>query len=410
MKKLAKYVWLLAGLLAFGACTKHDKTFDDVTPPDLNFDKATITGIVTDFQGNPLSNATVSSDEMTVNSDSDGVYQMEVPLGGDGLVTLTASYPGKNSKKAQVSLDTSKSEGLYHIFQQNFRLPSASNMVIFEDMAELSTETLDFNSVAQVKNIVTINPDFLTGSESFKMSLTYDQNEVGEASSKSAETMFYALLVEETSGTGLPNIEYELGLTLRDTTQEFVYVKQYDAVAKGWNDVPPSNIVLETDLLKIERAKVGTVYGLFGKVDIDLLSTEKTPIPCYPSNVDNLYGANPMTIPSVKFGYNVGVDINTAQVHTQIEGLLMERMVTDLGLLKTVVNYELPLNLILPIGTGADIKCYQFSSQIAYTTSTLNNKIPIIPLIIVLVLCLLPYSTADVEVTPYDRKHTGGSN
>lgn len=406
MKKLAKFVWLLAGLLVLGACSKHDGTLDDVTPPDVIINKALITGIVTDFPGHPLVNATVTSGSVTVNTDSRGVYQMEVTLGEADYVTLTASYPLKKSKTARLSLSTGRGTGKLFIFQQNFRLPEDRYVIFgvdttsnpYHSEALITNETLDSNSIAQVVNKATIYPEFLTGSEQFKMSVDYEDGESNDYS-KATERMFYSVLVEEISGTGLPHIEYDLEISLNEASQEHVQLMQYDANAKGWVLVPSSCIIHHAASAIITRAVVGVIYGLFGNVSIEQ-PVNNTAIPCNPDAVDNLYGSGPVQVPYTTFSYWTGVNIVTAQANNrndQLAGLLLERMVCDYGLLHYVQDCQFPLNLTLPIGTGCQIRAWQGLYKMKYQITYHYAKGDV-------------YGLTGVEVTTYNRQHTGGGN
>ena len=397
MKKLAKFVWLLAGLLVLGACSKHDGTLDDVTPPDVTINKAIITGIVTDFPGHPLENATVTSGSVTVNTDARGVYQMEVTLGEADYATLTASYPFKKSKTARVSLRIGRSMGKFYIFQQNFRLPEDKH-VIFNDSALITIETLDSNSIAQITNKAVIYPEFLTGTESFSMSLSYEDGEHNDYS-KATNRMFYSVLVEEISGTGLPHIEYDLEISLNEASQEHVQLMQYDDDAKGWVLVPSSCIIHHAASVIITRAVVGIIYGLFGNVDISGPLDQYT-IPCDPNAVDNLYGSSVVEVPFTRLSYWTGVDISTAQANNrndQLAGLLLERMVCDYGLLHYIENYEFPLNLTLPIGTGCYISAWQGHYDVTYRITYHYSRGDV-------------YGLTEVRVVTYNRQHTGGGN
>ena len=61
-------------MTGFIGCSDDDPNYDNVTPPAVVVAPNTLTGVITDNQGNPLSDAKVSLDATQVSTDAEGVF------------------------------------------------------------------------------------------------------------------------------------------------------------------------------------------------------------------------------------------------------------------------------------------------------------------------------------------------
>lgn len=65
----------VAGLaMGMAGCSDDDPDYDNVTPPQVAVAANTLTGVITDLSGEPLSGAIVTLGSVTASSNESGVY------------------------------------------------------------------------------------------------------------------------------------------------------------------------------------------------------------------------------------------------------------------------------------------------------------------------------------------------
>ena len=105
MKKLAKfgmYAFLGVALAtSLAGCSDDDPDYSKVTPPTVGISHS-ISGRVTNMDGNGLSAATVSMDGTSTQTNADGTFVFEGVAAGNH--TLSASASGKQTKETTVNV------------------------------------------------------------------------------------------------------------------------------------------------------------------------------------------------------------------------------------------------------------------------------------------------------------------
>lgn len=397
----SKIVWLLAIVLCLGACSKHEKDYEDVTPPTEPNGEYAITGHVTDYQGNVLYNATVQTSEgQSVKTDKDGVYFMAMPEPDPSKTySLTATYEGKKDVSKSVTL-TKQVGGM--IARQDFRLPSSSTVTTFlgDNEGDNTTEFIDHNDFAK-----TLVGAYVEGYEDevFQLELFYYNEDFGAVQETPDPTsgtfekdkLFFAANVTFAEGgkKDRADILYTLFLNFDTETQNHSIIRSFNN--GRWSDVPESQLTHEPNRVAINNAVLGVVYAAFCFTNITL-TPRTTPLVFNPSNVDNIYGSAPVVVPYTEFGYKVGVDLYMP-THCQLQALLLEVIAREFGLISHDRTYRWDVNLTLPVGTGVDFSGHQEYTHIAYKR---NGKIAEADL----------YGDLVYDATTYNHQHVGGGN
>ena len=339
----SRIVWLIAIVLCLGTCTKHDKDFNDVTPPVIAPVYA-ITGHVTDYQGHVLANATVQTTEgLSVKADKNGIYFMEMPVSESSTktYTLTASYEGKKDVSRNITL--AKQEGCL-IAHQDFRLPSSTVITFFGgNEGNVYNEYLDNNDLAK-----TLVGACIEGHEDevFQLELFYYNEDFG-ANPESTDPvngtfekdkLFFATKVTSAEGEkkDKDDVQYILFFDFDTKTQDNTIIRSF---SNGrWSDVPESQMAHESNRMTVNDAKLGVVYAAFCPTTITI-THEEIPLECNPSEVDNTYGTETIIVPYTEFNYKVGVDLEKP-AHCQLQALLLEVLAREYGSASHEVTYR----------------------------------------------------------------------
>lgn len=399
----SKIVWLLTMVSCLCACTKHDKSFDDVTPPVVEPVYA-ITGHVTDYQGHVLVDALIQTTEgQSVKTDKNGIYFMEMPEPESSKTyTLTASHEGKKDVSRNVSLI--EQEGCV-IVNQDFRLPSSTVITfIGGNEGNLNTECLDHNDFAK-----TLVGAYVEGheNENFQLELFYYNEHFGADSENTNLTsgtfemdkLFFAAKVTFAEVGKRDEVLYTLFFDFDTETQDNTIIRSF---SNGkWSVVPESQMIHESNRMVINSAELGVVYAAFCHTDITV--TEETiPFVCNPSEVNNIYGEAPIIVPYVDITYRVGVDLNMP-AHCQLEALLLEVIAREYGSISHEETYRWIFNdnsklLGLAIAVGIAVGIIGAGICLMIETSDAGNKIA------------KKYGQTIVKVNPYGNEHIGGGN
>lgn len=405
MKK-SKIFWLLAMALCLGACSKHEKFYNDVTPPVVGNSEYIVTGNVTDWSGNLLSDVTLLTTEgLSVKTNGEGVYLMTVPEPESSKTyTLTASYEDK--KDVSKSVTFTKQEGGM-IIQKNFRLPSDSTYTIFvggggETGGEIPTEFIDHNDFAR-----TLVGAYVDGYEdqTFQLDLFYCNEDFGAdpgdenptSGTFEKDNLFFASSVSYTEGekNGKDVIPYTLLFNFDNETKDNIVIRSF---SNGqWADVPAEQLVYseEEHVLSVNNALTGIVYAVFCYTTITL-TPQESPLSFNPSNVDNTYGTAPVTVPYTVFNYKVGVDLYMATT-CQLQALLLEVIARDFGLVSNNKSFKWNVDLTLPIGTGVNFSGNQAYTHIKYKKGLRTAEADL-------------YGDVTYKATTYNHQHVGGGN
>lgn len=403
MNKL-KIVWLLAVVLCLGACSKHDKDYTDVIPPVVGDAEYAITGIVTDYQGNVLANATVQTTEgQSVKADNEGVYFMPVPKPeSEKIYSLTASYEGKKDVSKNVTIKKMPGGMIAH---KDFRLPREHFVTFYGTSLDGYINSDFINQNDSAERLVSA---YIEGHEDdeFKLEIFYYNEHFGAvpedfssdptSGTFEKDKLFFASGVTFANGKDedKDDILYTLYFNFDTETQENVEIRMFNNGL--WSPVPETQMVHKPNKLTVNNARLGLIYAVFCPLTNITLTPRETPLSFDPSDVDNTYGYSPVTVPFTKFNYRIGVDLYLP-THCQLQSLLMEVLARDFGLVWHERTYKWNLNLALPIGTGVSFSGHQEYTHITYKKLFRKAEADL-------------YGDVIYKATTYNHQHVGGGN
>lgn len=390
MKKI-----LIYGMLAFlgvslSACHKHhDPSYDDVTPPEVAVAPNTLSGIVTDMQGNPIAGATVRLGSESATTGKNGVYEFGNVT--EGTYTLSAS--AKDMFEATGSLTVAKSATTRH-YVWNATLARVNKTSFNVTVAgggqgQVESDALKGNDEGKVDISVNVPDNVVPEDTEISITPIYTEASASVRSAAEEET----LLIGATMACSNPSLtlsqDIELTFALDSSIASSVTTKKY--VNGRWVEAPHSvtdgNVVIST--------RDFTSYGIFLKVNVSTtLSTEK--LVFAQSQWDNLYGRNDMNVEEASFSYKIGTQI-TSKATNKLEGLLIEHLARLFGTTVTEAQGSYPINVTLPVGTALTVEGAQERSDV---TVSANSKS----------VTGTSYGTVNVRVTTYNRNHNGGGS
>lgn len=390
MKKI-----LIYGMLAFlgvslSACHKHhDPSYDDVTPPEVAVAPNTLSGIVTDMQGNPIAGATVRLGSESATTGENGVYEFGNVT--EGTYTLSASAKDMFEATGSLTVDKSATTRHYVWNATLARVNKTSFNVTVADggQGQVESDALKGNDEGKVDISVNVPDNVVPEDTEISITPIYTEASASVRSAAEEET----LLIGATLACSDPSLslsqDIELTFALDSSIASSVTTKKY--VNGRWVEAPHSvtdgNVVIST--------RDFTSYGIFLKVNVSTtLSTEK--LVFAQSQWDNLYGRNDMNVEEASFSYKIGTQI-TSKATNKLEGLLIEHLARLFGTTVTEAQGSYPINVTLPVGTALTVEGAQERSDV---TVSANSKS----------VTGTSYGTVNVRVTTYNRNHNGGGS
>lgn len=392
--KLIVLAALAAGIMAVG-CTVHDPSYDDVVVPVVELKSITLTGVVSDKEGNPLSGATIEVGGKTVVTNADGIYIVTLDASGD--YTVTASATGKYARSADLTVELSE---VAQTVVQNFVLSSVVTVVFSsEENAEEDTQYIEQNDPAVVTITGTVTTETEEGAQ-FAIDIFYDESEipsskaVASKASVTEEMVLFGFNFRQISGT--PGATATFTVSINKDVQDNVKVKKLNEATGTWMPV-----VFESSdgFITIHNAEVG-YFAVFCDITKEEIARTAA-VSIDPSNVDNLYGGIPKTVSQISYSYYTGVDIDPAQAKKeddQMKALLLEKLAYDYGVSEAKkVDITQNVSFTVPVGTAVSFHGSQVLYDIVYSKGAKKAVGTV-------------YGDVTVGYTSYNRRHDGGSN
>lgn len=382
MKKLAKLGALLfiGATLSAGMVSCNNEYPTVVTPPAVE-ETHTISGMITDRQGNPLEGVTVKvtgTTEATVTTQSNGYYIF--PDVKVGTYTVTASATGR-LEATTTAVISNTSDGMNAVWNVMLLKEDAgtsinvSNGVAAE--GSLITESLKGNDEGKVEIDAEVPADALDDTSddiSIVMVPVYTEE---EAESRAVES---TMLIGASLEASKPNAKLKNGKTVKMTfkldeaTVNAVTVKKYNGT--NWVNYTDANYRKNGKMIDVYADELSTVYGLFADVNF-VESTSNVAISFNPDVVDNLTGNAPVKINDSKYSYGVGTELTLNAGTNKLRALLIEAIATRHGAnFQRINNASYPINVELPIGCRFAITGKQEIKNISATVAntTANAK------------------------------------
>lgn len=394
MKKGA-YMLLVACLsTGFVGCSDDDPNYDNVTPPAVVVAPNTLTGVITDNQGNPLVGAKVSLDATQVSTDAKGVFFFSDVKAG--TYTIKAEAKDKLAKEDQITVkDSGKSQNL----MWNASLLSDVSVEVAvsateESKGNVETEALKDNEKAEVKVETTVPAGAIESEDEVKIVVSpiYDANAAGATArvlSRASEPVMLVGAMLSCSKTGVTlRKPVELGFNVDEEVAQSVEAKQYKngqwvSVASR---VEGGKVVVEADEF--------AVYGLFLSVSFSI-SEGSEPVSFDESEWNNLYGAKEMQVGNASYTYKSGTEIKTKGT-TVLTALLVEKLAQRFGATVSTLSGSYPLNVTLPVGTALTVSGTQ--SKQSVSVNAMGKSVS-----------GTHYGTVTIVASTYNRQHNGGT-
>ena len=375
VKKRA-FLLFVAGLaMGMAGCSDDDPDYDNVTPPQVAVAANTLTGVITDLSGEPLSGATVTLGSVTASSNESGVYLFDGVKAG--TYAIKAEATGKVKKEGEITVtDSGKSQNL--VWNASLATDQKVEVTVSStegSTANVETETLKGNDLAGV-NVETSIPAgaIETGEgEEVKVIISpiYDGNienartKVGTRAGESVLLVGASLSCNKTEVTLSKPVE--LGFNVDEEVAQNVEAKQY------------KNGQWVTIASRIEGNKV--------VIDADEFEQNEW---------NNLYGAKDIQVGSVGYTYKTGTEITTKGTSV-LTALLVEKLAQTFGATVSTVEGNYPLNVTLPVGTALTVSGTQ--SKQGVSASAMGKTVS-----------GTHYGTVTVVASTYNRQHNGGTN
>lgn len=391
---------LLVASLAMGvaSCDDDDPDYENVIPPVIEIAPSQITGVVTAMNGNAIKGATIKATtggkDVTATTNANGSYILENVTTGTYIIEVAAE--GKQIATGNLTVSKEGETVIYNAMLANVGkevIVSATEEVV----EETKTEVPEDNKEAEVTTIATIPASALEDTEA-KIILTtvYTEEAVSKdhAMSKantraSKSTMLMGTDVScSKEGVELKkpiSLEFELG-------EEVVAVITVKKNVNGiWEKVDARK---EGNKVTVDVGEFGT-YSVFADVDV-VFSTSTEAISFSQSEFDNLYGSKDIQVNDVTYAYKQGGEIGkaTGKINAQLRQILAHQIQ---GNKVTTATSTYPLNVTLPIGTALTLTGSQALTTVTASCDgkSANGKV---------------YGNVNVEVTTYNRQHTGGGS
>ena len=391
---------LLVASLAMGvaSCDDDDPDYENVIPPVIEIAPSQITGVVTAMNGNAIKGATIKATtggkDVTATTNANGSYILENVTAGTYIIEVAAE--GKQIATGNLTVSKEGETVIYNAMLANVGkevIVSATEEVV----EETKTEVPEDNKEAEVTTIATIPASALEDTEA-KIILTtvYTEEAVAKdhAMSKantraSKSTMLMGTDVScSKEGVELKkpiSLEFELG-------EEVVAVITVKKNVNGiWEKVDARK---EGNKVTVDVGEFGT-YSVFADVDV-VFSTSTEAISFSQSEFDNLYGSKDIQVNDVTYAYKQGGEIGkaTGKINAQLRQILAHQIQ---GNKVTTATSTYPLNVTLPIGTALTLTGSQALTTVTASCDgkSANGKV---------------YGNVNVEVTTYNRQHTGGGS
>ena len=393
MKKLAKfgmYAFLGVALAtSLAGCSDDDPDYSKVTPPTVGISHS-ISGRVTNMDGNGLSAATVSMDGTSTQTNADGTFVFEGVAAGNH--TLSASASGKQTKETTVNVSA---DGNGSNVVWNVSLPNEGTTIEIatdgDTEASVTSETIKGNDKGAVTVDVTVPETALPEGSSIIITPIYTLDEVGtRANTRATESVvLIGTSVACTDANAVLASPIQLTYDVDAEVAQSITAQKY--VDGQWVE---AEFTVEGDQVTVFADQFTSYTMLFGA---DVTSSSSSTALAFGQDLwDNLYGSGDVTVSSASFTYHIGTEITSSGTN-RITAYLIEILARIAGANVTTATGSYPINVTLPIGTALHVTGTQQVTTL--TVSALNRSVS-----------GKQYGDVAVVTTTYNREHNGGSN
>lgn len=404
MKKL--FIYGACALLSLGAVSCHgdDPLANNTVRPEVPATPNSLSGVITDVNGNPVAGATVTLDTgETTTTDANGQYSFEnVPAGNH---TITVEKDGMFTDTRDITVSGSENNLTYvEGFMLNKETVKTIKVVGGAAVSgEVTSDAIPGNEEGKVEitvdvpagAVVDANGNPVTDDLEIYVTPIYTSESAKVMDTKAA-TDEHDMLIGATLRCSKPNLTLtkpvDITFDLDNSVIDVVYAEMLSG-NDTWTNVTPrkenGNIII--------AATSFTSYGIFIDMTVDT-SAGRDNLVFNPTTWDNLNGSANMWADYSAYTYKSGAEI-TSKATNALEGLLIEHLARKIGNKVQTLNGKYDIKQ--SISVGAALRIWGNQQKLNWTlTGKLSRK----------QVKAVSYSTVSIFTEGWLREHNGGGS
>lgn len=357
------------------SCSNDDPDFSNTLPSV----KAvyTISGSVSDMQGNALPGATITisgAQSGTATTVSNGTFIFSDLKPGTYTVKIEAEGKFPEEKVITIPENADGYNAVVNVMLQSLEAKKEIEVKADQPVEEETTsESLSFNKNAEIDIDVDAPAGTFDKDGYIYIVPLYDPDRAAAVSEGGRaddpdDMLIGATLERSDESMHINSGKYvEITFNLDATTAANSVVKKFNVNNDSWEEVSvEARATASIDGGKVViKADEFTSYGVFMNVNVTSTSTTET-LTFNPATFNNLNGTSSMNAGESRYTYKVGMDIKGG--NTVFEALLVEFLARRYGANMRTVETAYPLGVTLPIGSILYITGYQNLNTVTATT------------------------------------------
>lgn len=391
MKKIVLFGALAILCGTFTGCHHHDPEFWMTEPPTVEVAPNTLSGLITNMQGNAVAGATVTFGNETAVTDAEGIYSFSEVK--EGKYTISVAADGMVGVTDEITVEKS-STTLHLVWNATMAKINTTDVNVTVDgggEGTVESEALEDNEEGKVDITVTVPADVVPENTTISITPIYTEESAAAIRSTRAdnEEMLIGANLACSDQSLVLTQDVDLKFALDNTVATSVVTKKL--INGQWVDAPSAVV----DGNVVISAREFTSYGIFLKVNVsEKTSTE--PLTFVRSEWNNTFGASNIQVDKAEFTYKLGSQISSKATN-KLEGLLIEFLSRLSGASMKTVEGTYPINVMLPIGMRLTVTGAQEKTDV---TVSGNGKS----------VTGTEYGTVNVKTSISGQEHNAGTN
>lgn len=370
MKKL--FLYGACALLAFGAASCHgdDPLAEGNAAPVVKPAVKSVSGVVTDQDGNPIEGATVVMGDKTTKTNKNGEYTFNDVEGGEHTVTVSIDGYNTSSRDINMPNDTEGSSSVtcsFTLYPRVVGTLAYSKDATTTSFASVTSTHVIRNTEGSVKMSVEVEEGTCDEDVNIYVTPIYTENSKDIMATKAAKE---EMLIGAYVWADKPNVEIKKDIKIRfeldNSATGVVNAKELNG--ENWqgvaSNVDGNDVVIAT--------RKFTSFGLFASVDVTETRAQRK-LTLSADYWDNVTGTAPITISDVTYKYNSGAKIATT-ASNKLQGLLIEFVAKQFGASEKTIDGTWAIDTTVNPGYGLQAWGYQYYWNMTATCSTVQVK------------------------------------
>lgn len=401
MKKIFLATAVLGLALAATSCHQHYDPSTTIEPPTVEVAPSTVAGVVVDILGNPVADAVVKYDnEKTVSTDSKGEYIISGIT--NGLHTLTIQKDGFDILTKTLNVQDAAGASINMVINAMLQQTEKYEVAVAADattVKDVTTSAIPDNKEGKIDIALEVPAKAFetragnTASD-VKVSITpvYAASALTRAG---AEDMVLGSTISCNADVKIVN-PIDVTFKVDESIKEVAEIMQ---LTDGqWTKADYSNTAEGV----VVHASEFTTYGIFVPMHVSIKkSAAQNLLIQQDAAWNNVYGELPIYISNVDYTYEAGNAL-TASATNNLEGLLVERLAREYGLVLTPMSGTFAVNQTFPVGTGFELLATQETGTITLEVGTRTRAVRTVT--------AKTYGTVTLKPKTFSRDHNGGGS